>query len=44
MLLWTEGQQYTGQELGEILTDAGFTEVEINPSLGYFSVITGVKR
>ncbi|NJN21428.1 MAG: methyltransferase [Leptolyngbya sp. RL_3_1] len=43
MLLWTEGQQYTDVELVQLLTQAGFTKVEIIPSSGYWSLVTGVK-
>ncbi len=44
MLLWIEGQQYSGHELEAILTEAGFTEIETKPSFGYWSIVTGRKR
>lgn len=44
MLLWTEGQQYSGHELAAILAEAGFAEIEVKPSFGYWSIITGRKR
>ncbi len=44
MLLWSEGQQYSGRELGDLLAEAGFVEVEVKPTFGYWSLITGIKR
>lgn len=44
MLLWIEGQQYSGHELAVILTEVGFTEIETKPSFGYWSIVTGRKR
>lgn len=44
MLLWTQGQQFSGEELIEILADAGFAEIKITPSFGYWSIIEGSKR
>ncbi|HZS04306.1 MAG TPA: methyltransferase [Blastocatellia bacterium] len=41
MLLWTEGQQYSGRELTAMLAEAGFTDIEIKPSFSYWSVVTG---
>ena len=43
MLLWTEGQQYSGRELRAMMTEAGFTGIEIKPSYGYWSIVTGSK-
>jgi SAM-dependent methyltransferase len=43
MMLWTEGQQYTGSELRAMLSEAGFAEIEVKPSFGYWSLITGLK-
>lgn len=43
MLLWTFGQQYSGSELTSMLTEAGFVEVEVKPSFGYWSIVTGRK-
>jgi O-methyltransferase domain/Dimerisation domain len=42
MLLWTKGQQYSGHELSIMLTEAGFTDIEIK-TIGYGSIITGCK-
>lgn len=43
MLLWTEGQQYSGHELSVMLKEAGFTDIKIQPSRGYWSLISGRK-
>jgi hypothetical protein len=43
MLLWTEGQQYSGRELRAMMAEAGFTDIEIRPSYGYWSIVTGSK-
>ncbi|MCC5661322.1 hypothetical protein LC608_31085 [Nostoc sp. XA010] len=43
MLLWTEGQQYSGHELSVMLKEAGFTDIKIQPSSGYWSLISGRK-
>jgi len=42
-LLWTEGQQYSGRELSALLTEAGFTDIEMKPTWGYWSIVTGRK-
>ena len=44
MLLWVEGQQYSDRELAALLAEAGFTEIEVKPSFGYWSLVTGRKR
>lgn len=44
MMLWTEGEQYTGGELAAILAEAGFVEIEVKPGLGYWSIVIGRKR
>jgi len=43
MLLWTEGEQYSGGEVSSMLREAGFTKVEVKPTFGYWSIVTGVK-
>ena len=43
MMLWTEGQQYSGAELSSLLDDVGFVDVEVKPTYGYFSIVTGRK-
>ena len=44
MLLWSaDGGQYSGQELTEMLAEAGFRQIETRPTFGYNSIVTGVK-
>lgn len=43
MLGWTEGRQYSGQQISEILTQAGFGNIEIMPSNGHYSIVVGQK-
>lgn len=43
MLLWTQGQQFTGAELSAVLSQAGFAEVAVLPTYGYWSLVTGRK-
>ena len=43
MLLWTEGQQYSGTELSTILSEAGFVDLEVIPTSGYWGIVTGYK-
>lgn len=43
MLLWCEGQQYSGSQLSEMLRQAGFDNIEVRPTFGYWSIVTGVK-
>lgn len=43
MLLWTEGQQYSGREISSMLREAGFKNIQVKPTFGYWSIVTGVK-
>ncbi|MFU2464097.1 methyltransferase [Pseudomonas aeruginosa] len=43
MLGWTRGRQYSGYELVELLRGCGFHNICTERSLGYFSIVTGVK-
>jgi hypothetical protein len=43
MLPWTEGEQYSGRELSTMLTEAGYTDIEVKPTWGYWSIVTGRK-
>lgn len=44
MLLWTQGQQYSGKEIVSMLGKVGFKGIEILPTgFGSWSIITGVK-
>jgi hypothetical protein len=44
MLLWTEGRQYSGEELTEALESAGFADVHAERTFGSWGIVTGVKR
>jgi hypothetical protein len=43
MLLWTEGRQYSGLELSELLESVGFVGVHTERTLGSWGIVTGVK-
>jgi hypothetical protein len=43
MLLWTDGQQYSGREIRAMLAGAGFADVEARSTFGYWSIVTGRK-
>jgi hypothetical protein len=43
MLAWTTGTQYSGAELVEMLTDAGFRDIEEKPTFGYYSIVAARK-
>lgn len=43
MLLWTEGRQYSGAELAQMLADSGFTGIEVIPTFSYWSIVTAIK-
>ena len=43
MLLWTEGEQYSGPEISSMLREAGFRSIAVKPTFGYWSIVTGVK-
>jgi hypothetical protein len=43
MLLWCTGQQYSGRELSDMLSEAGFKDIEVKPTFGYWSIVTGIK-
>jgi ubiquinone/menaquinone biosynthesis C-methylase UbiE len=43
MLVAMPGQQYSGQEIAAMLKEAGFTKVQVKPTFGYWSIVTGVK-
>lgn len=44
MLAWCGGQQFSGCELSALLREAGFVDVTVVPTFGYWSVVTGTKR
>ncbi len=43
MLLWVTGKIYSGHELSTMLVEAGFTDIEVKPTSGYWSIVTGRK-
>jgi SAM-dependent methyltransferase len=43
MVGWTEGQSYSGMELSKMLTEAGFRDIQVRPTFGYYSVVSGVR-
>jgi O-methyltransferase domain/Dimerisation domain len=43
MLEAMPGQQYSGREITQMLQEAGFTNIEMKPTFGYWSIVTGVK-
>ena len=44
MLAGMPGQQYSGREITQILQEVGFTNIEVRPTFGYWSIVTGVKE
>jgi hypothetical protein len=44
MLLWTTGRQYSGREISEMLSEAGFIDIDVKPTFGYWSLVIGRKR
>jgi SAM-dependent methyltransferase len=43
MLMWTEGRQFAGDELALMLRRAGFVDVSVIPTFGYWHIVTGKK-
>ncbi|RJX18338.1 MAG: methyltransferase [Desulfobulbus sp.] len=44
MMLWTEGQQFSGDELVALLQEAGFTDTKVlSTGFGEWSIVTGNK-
>ena len=43
MLLGTQGQQFSFLELKGLLEEAGFVDIGVTHTFGYYSVVTGVK-
>lgn len=43
MLVWTEGQQYSGRELHAMLERTGFEDVNVLPTTGYWSAVTATR-
>lgn len=43
MLVWTEGRQWSANELELLLKDAGFESVDVTATYGYWSLVAGTK-
>jgi O-methyltransferase domain/Dimerisation domain len=43
MIFFTQGKQFTAGELEELLGEAGFEEIALKPTYGYYSLVTGRK-
>jgi len=43
MLINTKGKQFSAEELQHLLSEAGFTNIDIKPSYAYYSIVTGTK-
>jgi O-methyltransferase domain/Dimerisation domain len=43
MLGWTEGEQYSGKEISEMLREAGFGNIQVRPTFGYWGIVTAQK-
>jgi len=43
MLGWATGEQYSDSELMRTLADAGFADIEVKPTFGYYSIVTAGK-
>lgn len=44
MLQWTEGQQLTGAEVRKMMEHVGLSDIRIESTVGYWSLISGVLR
>lgn len=44
MLLGTQGRQFTFTELKRLLMNAGFDQIDVTPSYGYYSVVRGIRK
>jgi hypothetical protein len=43
LLQYAAGRQYSGRELSAILTEAGFADIQVVPTFGYYSIVTARK-
>jgi len=43
MLTYLDGEQYSGREIAGFFREAGFTDIEVKPTFGYWSIVTGRK-
>jgi hypothetical protein len=44
LLQYEAARQYSGRELSEMLEEAGFSDIEVKPTFGYYSIVIGRKR
>lgn len=43
MMGWTEGESYSGPEMSQMLERTGFKKIQVHPTFGYYSIVSGVK-
>jgi hypothetical protein len=43
MILVAQGKQYSAPELFQMLSTAGFTEIKVTNTYGYYSMVVGSK-
>ncbi|NOT55392.1 MAG: methyltransferase [Deltaproteobacteria bacterium] len=43
MLTYLDGEQYSGREIAGFFSEAGFTDIEVKPTFGYWSIVAGRK-
>ena len=43
MMMYVEGEQYSGREIAEFLREAGFHDIQVTPTFGYWSIVSGRK-
>jgi SAM-dependent methyltransferase len=43
LLQYEAGRQYSGRELSAMLKEAGFSDIEVKPTFGYYSIVIGRK-
>ena len=43
LLQYEAGRQYSGRELSSMLEEAGFTDIDVRATFGYYSIVIGRK-
>ena len=43
LLQYEAAQKYSGRELSTMLEEAGFCDIEVTPTFGYYSIVIGRK-
>ena len=43
LLQYEAARQYSGRELADMLGDAGFVDISVTPTFGYYSIVAGRK-